>query len=84
MAFFVVQAVCFAWEIYYKRIALGTMQWLHTHDISFGKYLGSISATVSASPVFRVGEFCGLIFLVIEPRKYYVSKELWCSALLIY
>ena len=48
------------------------MQLLHKHDISFGKYLGSISATVSASPVFRVGEFCGLIFLVIEPRKYYV------------
>ena len=62
MAFFIVQAVCFAWEIYYKRIALSTMQLLHTHDISFGKYLGSIFATVSASPVFRVRELLRAYF----------------------
>lgn len=62
MAFFVVQAVYFAWKIYYKRIALSTMQLLYIHGISFGKCLGSISATVSASPVFRVGELLRAYF----------------------
>ena len=64
MAFFIVQAVCFAWKIYYKRIALSlnTMPLLHIHHISFGKYLGSIFVTVSAGPVFRVGELLRAYF----------------------
>ena len=62
MAFVVVQAMCFAWKIYYKRIALSTMPLLYTHHISFGIYLSSISATVSAGPVFRVGELLRAYF----------------------
>ena len=73
VAFFIVQAVCFAWEIYYKRIALSTMPLLYTQHISFGKYLSSISATFSASPVFRVGELL---------RAYFPSN--WTSTILCF